>query len=169
MIWKTNFNIKVIHPVKSNTTSEIVSSSLIRQNIQAGNFEKVNSCLGRNWSMSGTVVIGDKRAGKINFPTANLIPSNLIHPKKGVYAVRTKIENNLLNGVANFGNRPTVDGTKLLLEVHLLDFNKDIYGKDLTVEFLTFIRDEKKFKNFALLTKQIHTDIQIAKDYHSKK
>ena len=61
-----------------------------------------------------------------------------------------------------------IDGTKLLLEVHLFDFDKDIYGKDLTVEFLAFIRDEKKFGNFALLTEQIHQDIQIAKDYHSK-
>ena len=164
-----SFNIKVIHPVKSNTTSEVFSSSLIRQNIQAGNFEKVNTWLGRNWSMSGTVVVGNKRAGKINFPTANLIPSNLIRPKKGVYAVRIKIENNIFNGIANFGNRPTVDGTKLLLEVHLFDFDKNIYGKDLTVEFLTFIRDEKKFENFDFLTKQIHKDIQIAKDYHSKK
>ena len=164
-----NFSIKVIHPVKFNSTSEVFSSSLIRKNIQTGNFEKVNTWLGRNWSMSGTVVPGDKRAGKINFPTANIIPSNLIHPKRGVYAVRIKIGKNLFNGVANFGKRPTVDGTKLLLEVHLFDFDENIYGKDLTVEFLTFIRDEKKFENFALLTKQIHTDIQIAKDYHSKK
>ena len=166
---ENNFNIKVIHPVKSNATSEVFSSSLIRQNIQAGNFEKVNAWLGRNWSMSGTVVLGDKRAGKINFPTANIIPSNLIHPKRGVYAVKIKIEDNLFNGVANFGKRPTVDDTKLLLEVHLFDFDENIYGKDLTVEFLTFIRDEKKFENFALLTKQIHKDIQIAKDYHSEK
>ena len=79
-----------------------------------------------------------------------------------------KIGNNLFNGVANFGKRPTVDGTKLLLEVHLFEFDENIYGKDLTVEFLTFIRDEKKFESFTLLTKQIHQDIQIAKDYHSK-
>ena len=119
--------------------------------------------------MSGTVILGDKRAGKINFPTANLIPpSDLIHPKKGVYAVKINNGNNLYDGVANFGNRPTVDGTKLLLEVHLFEFNQDIYGNDLTVEFLAFIRDEKKFGNFALLTEQIHKDIQIAKDYHSK-
>ena len=164
-----DFGIKVINPLKSHTTSEVFSSSLIRKNIQTGNFEKINTWLGRNWSMNGTVILGDKRAGKINFPTANLIPpSDLIHPKKGVYVVKIKIGNNLFNGVANFGNRPTVDGTKLLLEVHLFEFDENIYGKDLTVEFLTFIRDEKKFESFTLLTKQIHQDIQIAKDYHSK-
>ena len=163
------FSIKVIDPIESKATSEVFSSTLIRKNIRAGNFKKVNAWLGRKWSMSGTVILGDKRAGKINFPTANLIPSSdLIHPKKGVYVVKINIGNNLFNGIANFGNRPTVDGTKLLLEVHLFEFDENIYGKDLTVEFLTFIRDEKKFENFALLTKQIHQDIQIAKDYHSK-
>ena len=130
---------------------------------------KVNTWLGRKWSMSGTVILGDKRAGKINFPTANLIPpSDLIHPKKGVYAVKIKNGNNLYDGVANFGNRPTVDGTKLLLEVHLFEFNQDIYGKELTVEFLTFIREEKKFDNFASLAEQIQKDIQLVKAYHSK-
>ena len=164
-----DFTLKVINPIKSNVTSEVFSSSLIRKNIQAGNFEKVNTWLGRKWSMSGTVILGDKRAGKINFPTANLIPSSdLIHPKKGVYVVKIKIGKNLFDGVANFGKRPTVDGTRLLLEVHLFEFNEDIYGKDLTVEFLAFIRDEKKFGNFTLLTEQIHKDIKIAKDYHSK-
>ena len=164
-----DFGVKVINPIKYNSTREVFSSSLIRKNIQDGNFGKVNIWLERKWSMSGTVILGDKRAGKINFPTANLIPpSDLIHPKKGVYAVKIKNGNNLYDGVANFGNRPTVDGTKLLLEAHLFEFNQDIYGNDLTVEFLTFIRDEKKFGNFALLTEQIHKDIQIAKDYHSK-
>ena len=73
---------------------------------------------------------------------------------------------NYFKGIANFGERPTVDGTKLLLEVHLFDFNQNIYGKDLTVEFLTFIRDEIKFSNFDQLTEQIQKDIQIAKNYH---
>ena len=164
-----NFSIKVIHPVKFNPTSEVFSSSLIRKNIQAGNFEKVNAWLGRNWSMRGTVVLGDKRAGKINFPTANIIPSNLIKPKKGVYVVKVQYINKYINGIANFGVRPTIDGKKLLLEVNLFDFNQDIYGKELTVEFLTFIREEKKFDNFALLTKQIQKDIQLVKTYHSKK
>ena len=163
-----NFSVYIIPSIKNNATSEKFSSSLIRRNIQDGNVEKSNALLGRNWSMHGTVIHGDKRAGKINFPTANLIPPNLIHPIKGVYVVRAIIENIFFNGIANFGERPTVDGNKLLLEVHLFEFNENIYGKDLTVEFLTFIREEKKFDDFSALTIQIQKDIEIAKKYHLK-
>ena len=166
---KYNYNISIINPVLDPLTSEIYSSSLVRKNIKEGNFERVSSLLGRNWTMQGTVVRGDKRASKMNFPTANIIPSNIIKPKKGVYVVRVQYISKYINGIANFGIRPTIDGKKLLLEVNLFDFNQDIYGKELTVEFLTFIRDEKKFDNFALLTEQIRKDIQLAKIYHSKK
>ena len=87
--------LKLLIPLNMIQHLEVFSSSLIRKNIQAGNFGKVNTWLGRKWSMSGTVILGDKRAGKINFPTANLIPpSDLIHPKKGVYAVKIKNGNN---------------------------------------------------------------------------
>ena len=116
--------------------------------------------------MSGTVIQGDKRAGKMNFPTANIMPPNLINPKKGVNAVKVQYDNKLIDGIANFGIRPTVDANKLLLEVHLFDFSADIYGKNLTVEFLTFIRDEKKFNNFKQLTEQIYKDIEVAKNFH---
>ena len=104
----------------------------------------------------------------MNFPTANIAPPNLIYPKKGVYVVKTLLDEKWLNGVANFGERPTVDGKKILLEVHLFDYKQDIYGKDLTVEFLTFIRDEKKFESFEQLTQQIYKDIKVARDYHSR-
>ena len=166
---KYNYNISIIEPVLDPLTSEIYSSSLVRKNIKEGNFERVSSLLGRNWVMQGTVIRGNQRASKINFPTANIIPSNLIKPKKGVYAVKVQYINKYINGIANFGVRPTIDGKKLLLEVNLFNFNQDIYGKELTVEFLTFIRDEKKFNNFTLLTEQIQKDIQLAKIYHSKK
>jgi len=161
-----NFGLEILKPVKSEETSEIFSSSLIRKYIQEGNFKKVNLYLGRNWSLNGTVVQGEKRARKMSFPTANIIPSNLIHPRKGVYIIKTKLGENTYNGVANFGERPTVDGKKLLLEVHLFNFNSNIYGKDLTVEFLAFIRDEKKFENFEQLTNQINKDVLEAKNYH---
>ena len=87
---------------------------------------------------------------------------------KGVYAIQTMINKRNYNGIANFGERPTVEGKKLLLEVNLFDFNEDIYGKHLTVEFLTFIRGEKKFDSFALLADQIKKDIQIAEKLSSK-
>ena len=166
---KYNYTISIFKQVLHPITSEIYSSSIVRQNIKEGKFETVSSLLGRNWAMQGTVVLGDQRAGKINFPTANILPGNLIKPKKGVYAIRAKFIDKYYNGIANFGERPTFDGKKLLLEAHLFDFNQDIYGKELTVEFLTFIRDEKKFDNFTLLTEQIKKDIQQAKTIHSEK
>ena len=141
----------------------------MRENIKKGNFEKVSSLLGRNWIIQGIVIKGDQRARKMNFPTANIIPGKLIKPKKGVYAIKVKLNGKYFNGIANFGERPTVDGNKLLLEAHLFHFNEDLYGKELTVEFITFIRDEKKFENFKLLTEQIHKDIQLVKAYQLNK
>ena len=102
------------------------------------------------------------------FPTANILPHDQIYPMYGVYSVKIIINQNKYNGIVNFGERPTVNGKKLLLEAHLFDFDEDIYGKHLTVEFLTFIRGEKKFDNFSLLVEQIKKDIQIAKHYHLK-
>ena len=160
------FSLEVIEPIITKNTSEKYSSSLIREALQKGDIVKTNLFLGRNWSMMGFVVHGDKKAREMNFPTANILPHQQIHPKKGVYAIQSYHNNILFKGIANFGERPTVDGNKLLLEVHLFEFNEDIYGKELTVEFLTFIRDEKKFDNFALLTKQIQKDVQIVKNYH---
>ena len=162
------FDMNIIQPITSNYNAVAYSSSLIREFIRDGNMEKANLFLGRNWSMRGTVIKGDRRAAAMNFPTANLVPGELIYPKKGVYAIRSKYINKWSNGIANFGERPTVDGKRLLLEAHLFEFNQNIYGKDLTVEFLTFIREEKKFDNFALLTEQIQKDIQLVKTYHSK-
>ena len=162
------FDINIIKPIKSIQNSDVYSSSIIREFIRDGNMEKAKLFLGRNWSMQGTVIKGDRRATAMNFPTANLVPGELIHPKKGVYAVRARYIDKWSNGIANFGERPTVDGKRLLLEAHLFEFNQDIYGKELTVEFLTFIREEKKFDNFALLTQQIKKDIQLVKNYHSK-
>jgi len=163
------FGLKIIQPVTSNHSSEVYSSSQVREAINDGNMEKVNLFLGRNWSMRGIIIEGNKRASAMNFPTANIVPGELIYPKKGVYTIRARYNGNWFNGIANFGERPTVDGKKLLLEAHLFEFHQNIYGKELTVEFLTFIREEKKFDNFALLAEQIQKDIQLAKIYHSKK
>ena len=102
----------------------------------------------------------------MNFPTANIKPNKLIKPKHGVYAIKAILDNKTYIGIANFGIRPTIKGDKLLLEAHLFNFNKEIYGKELTVEFLTFIRSEQKFNNFEELTKQINKDINKAKEYH---
>ncbi len=164
-----SFELFIVDPIEDNLTNQIYSSSIIRELIKNGDLEKANKMLGYFWTMEGEVIHGDKRAKEMNFPTANILPHDLIFPLKGVYAVKTSVNQRNYNGIANFGERPTVGGKKLLLEVNLFDFDKDIYGKHLTVEFLTFIRGEKKFDSFAILADQIKKDIQIAKDYHLNK
>ena len=161
------FDLKIIKPILDNNNKQKYSSSIIRENLKNGKLELVNEALGRNWSMIGKVIIGDMRARKINFPTANFEPSHHILPLKGVYNVCAIVEGNKYKGIANFGERPTVDGKKILLETHIFDFNEDIYGKELTVEFLTFIRHERKFDDFQKLTEQINKDIQTSRNYHN--
>ena len=153
---------KIIEPVKVNNSDEKYSSSKIRKQIENGLFEEVSIALGREWEISGKVIKGDQRAREINFPTANIMPSDNILPKKGVYCVNALIDNKRYLGISNFGERPTVEGKKLLLETHIFNFNDDIYGKELTVEFLTFIREEKKFEGVDLLKKQIDMDSKKA-------
>ncbi len=161
-----DFDLVAIDILNINSTEKKFSSSYIRDLITNGNFENVSKMLGRNWSMVGEVIKGDQKARKINFPTANIKPNNKILPKKGVYCVAALIDSKVYKAISNIGYRPTVDGSVLLLETHLFEFNHDIYGKELTVEFLAFIRAEKKFDNFQELTKQIQKDIKTAKIYH---
>ena len=160
-----NYEINLVNAVNIKNKKEKYSSSLIRKDIEDGNFENVSKSLGRYWHMTGKIVEGQKKARKINFPTANMEPDNHILPKKGVYCVEVVYSGKKYFGISNFGVRPTVDGSKLLLETHIFNFDEEIYGKELTVRFLTFIRSEQKFGNFDLLTEQIKKDIETAKDY----
>ena len=163
---ENNFDVHLVESVMLSDGSSKFSSSIIRENIKNAEMEKVNFALGRPWHIHGTVIEGDKKARKINFPTANIIPGKHILPRKGVYCVEVCIDNKKYLGVSNFGKRPTVDGSKVLLETHIFNFNKEIYGNELTVRFLTFIRPEQKFANFDELAKQIKKDIETAKRFH---
>jgi len=163
---KYSYKLISISHLKNKNTHLKLSSSSIRENIDKGKFEKVSEALGRNWQISGKVIKGKQKARLINFPTANIRPGKHISPKKGVYCVNVLFNGQKFKGIANFGERPTVHGTNLLLEVHIFKFNRDIYGKELTVEFLTFIRPEKKYKDFQILTTQIQKDVNEAKTYH---
>ena len=163
---KYGYKLSIIEHVKNKNTNLKFSSSIIRKDINRGLFEKVSQSLGRNWFMQGKIIKGDQKARLINFPTANMKPGNHILPKKGVYCVNAIFAGNVYRGIANFGERPTVKGVNLLLETHLFEFNYNIYGKELTVEFLTFIRPEKKYKDFKTLTNQIQKDVKKAKKYH---
>ncbi|MFM1824553.1 MAG: bifunctional riboflavin kinase and synthetase [Pseudomonadota bacterium] len=142
-----------------------VSSTRIRESLKEGRIQEVNQFLGRPYTISGKVVEGDKRGRQMGFPTANIHMKHLRPALTGVYAV--KLGNR--NGVANLGVRPTIAGTpKLLLEVHLLNFNEDIYGQHVQVTFLEKIRDEMKFENIDALIEQIKKDIAHATRYFEK-
>ena len=157
---------KVIKPQPLLTNKKIASSSLVRKLLQKGKLEKANKILNRNWSIIGKVQKGRQLGKKIGFPTANIDIKNYILACPGVYAVKVKRSNqsNYLKGIANLGYRPTFNGKKILLEVHLFNFSGNLYNKYLTVEFKKFIRKEKKFKNVEQLRRQIKTDLFIAKN-----
>ena len=145
---------------------ERVSSSTIRACLVQGKLDAAEQLLGRAYSMSGRVIHGDKKGRTIDFPTANIPIKRIKSPVNGVYAVKIIIENGVEHfGVANIGNRPTVDGTRTQLEVHIFDFSQDIYSKHLTVLFCKKIRNEKKFDSFDALKKQIQQDAENAKVY----
>ena len=143
-----------------------ISSSKIREAIEDLDFKKVKKIVGDYWKIVGKVTEGDKRGREIGFPTANIMMNNIIKPNFGVYAVKVEYNNNSFNGIANFGVRPTFDKTESLpiLEVHLFDFSDNLYGKEIIISFVDFIRKEKKFNGLESLKSQIQLDINIAKD-----
>ena len=156
---------KVIKPQPLLTDRKVASSSLIRNFLQKGHLKKANRILNRNWSIHGKVQKGRQLGKKIGFPTANIDIKDYILACPGVYAIRTKELNkkNYMKGIANLGYRPTFNGKKILLEVHLFNFSGNLYNKHLTVEFKKFIRKEKKFKNVNQLRRQIKIDLLKAK------
>ena len=159
------YNYKVIKPKPLIQTKKIVSSSLIRNLLENGFLKKANKLLNRNWVIQGTVKKGRQIGKKIGFPTCNIDIKDYVLAKPGVYAVKVQRKNNpkYLKGIANLGYRPTFNQKKILLEVHLFNFSGNLYNKLLSVEFLKFIRKEKKFKNVDQLKKQIKIDLNIAK------
>ena len=163
--FENKFNYKIVKPRPLLVKNKIVSSSLIRNYLQNGKLNEVNKLLNRNWSLEGKVQKGKQLGKKIGFPTANIDIRDYVLACPGVYAVKVKISKILksIKGIANLGYRPTFDEKKILLEVHLFNFSGNIYNKDLTVEFLRFIRKEKKFKNVNQLKKQIKIDLIKAK------
>ncbi len=139
-----------------------VSSTRVRSALAAGNLHEASLLLGRAYSISGKVVHGAKRGRQLGFPTANVHMRHERPALTGVYAV--KLDG--LNAVANLGVRPTIAGVpKLALEVHVIDFNEDLYGKHVHVEFLHKIRDEMKFESLDALKAQIAADVKVTRDF----
>ena len=155
-------NFDLISMPRVDFNSERVSSTRVRDALFSGNLSLAAALLGRNYSVSGKVVHGAKRGRELGFPTANIHMRHERPALSGVYAV--KLDG--LNSVANLGVRPTIAGVpKLLLEVHVLDFNDDIYGKHVHVEFLHKIREEMNFESLDVLKVQIAADIVIARNF----
>ena len=159
------YKYKIIKPKPLYKYKKIISSSLIRRLLQNGKLNQANKFLNREWSIEGKVQKGRQLGKKIGFPTANIDIKDYILAKPGVYAVKVKKQNDkkFIKGIANLGYRPTFNQKKILLEVHLFNFSGNLYNKYLRVEFLKFIRAEKKFRNVDQLKKQIKIDLVTAK------
>ncbi len=155
-----NFSVKEISQLDIDNSA--VSSTLIRKAIKKGEIEKANTYLGYNYMITGKVVKGKNLGEKIGFPTANLQlkESYKLLPKTGAYVVKSEIQNKTVFGMMNIGFRPTVSGKYQTIEIHFINFNKDLYGQTIQVEVLTFLRDEQKFDSVESLTNQLKMDKQ---------
>lgn len=152
-----NYNYKYFKIPPQKINNEIISSTEIRKLLSEGNIEKANLMLGQNFSIEAEIVKGNQIGRTIGFRTANLVyPPELIELPYGVYAVDTTYG----KGIANFGIRPTINGSHTSLEAHILNFEKDIYGEIINVNFNKMIRTEKKFPSLDALKKQINLDIK---------
>jgi riboflavin kinase/FMN adenylyltransferase len=162
------FEVKIINPVAvgvEGSAGEIYSSTLVREALRKGEARRAASLLGHWWTLNGRIQQGDKRGRTIGFPTANIPFQDSLEPSLGVYAVRVLLEGrgDVLKGVANLGRRPTFDKKDVLLEVHLFDFDEDIYGLHARVELVSYIRKELKFASLDMLKAQISNDCLVAK------
>ena len=159
-----DYDYKIINPSPLKSKKFIISSTLIRKNLEMGNLKKVKKFLGRNWCIEGKVEKGRQLGKKIGFPTCNIDIKNYKIPKIGVYAVKVSSKNKRkLKGIANIGYRPTFNQKKLVLEVNIFNFSGNLYNKNLSIEFIEFIRGEKKFNGILNLKKQIKIECKKAK------
>ncbi len=144
-----------------------ISSTQVRDYISTGNILQANEMLGYSYPISGKVIHGDQIGRSIGFPTANLqvLEPDKLLPKHGAYIVSVLIGNQSFRGMLNLGYRPTVDGQSLRIEVHIFDFNQDLYGQNIKVELLDHLRDETKFESIDQLKAQLYTDKEEALNY----
>ena len=159
------FDYKIIKPQPLVLGKKVISSTYIRSLLEKGNLKKANTALTRSWSIEGIVQEGRKQGKKIGFPTCNIDIKDYVIAMPGVYAVKVNYKDSKkpLKAIANLGYRPTFNQKKILLEVHIFNFSGNLYNKYLSVEFIKFIRKEKKFNNVNQLRKQIKSDLKIAK------
>ena len=159
-----HFHVVGIPPVKVNGV--VVSSTAVRQAVEKGDFATAAVMLGREYTILGTVKAGEKLGKKLGYPTANLSAHSEQFPPNGVYLAEAWIQEVLYHGVVNLGYRPTVSSgrSERVLEIYLLDFNRDIYGENVEVRFVRYLRPERKFDNLEALVRQIEADVRQARD-----
>lgn len=149
----------------SNSHPGRISSTRTRELVMDGNVAEAQKLLGRYYQVRGIVTTGRNRGGRLlGFPTANITLQDELCPKNGVYAVTVELQGNRYQGVANIGYSPTFENNQFTVEVHLLNFSRDIYGEKILVNFIERIRDEKKFPNISELSEQIKKDIRKARE-----
>jgi riboflavin kinase/FMN adenylyltransferase len=161
---EAGFDVIGIAPV--TVAGAVVSSTAIRQAVAAGDFSRAARMLGRDYTIVGTVVRGDSLGKKIGSPTANLSAHSEQFPPDGVYLAQAKIDNQTYPGLVNLGVRPTVTSgkSKRVLEIYLLDFNREIYGAEVEVRFISYLRPEQKFAGVDELRQQIARDVEQARE-----
>ena len=157
------FNVVGVEPVTSQ--EKIISSTAIRQAVETGDFATARRMLGRDYTILGTVEEGKHLGRSLGFPTANLSAHSEQFPPNGVYAAEGLLNGKTMRGVVNLGVRPTIDdgSPQRVLEFHLFDFDRDLYGENVELRFLQYLRPEQKFENVAALREQIARDVEAAR------
>lgn len=162
---KYDIDVVVLDPIYKD--NQVVSSSIVRELITDGNMLEASNILGRAYSIIGKVIPGKNRGNKLGFPTANIKPiDNYVIPKNGVYMTNTIIDNKRYVSATNIGYNPTFDEDILKIETYILDFEGNIYGKTLEIEFIDFLRNDIKFQSKEALIEQMKIDIEIIKLRH---
>jgi riboflavin kinase/FMN adenylyltransferase len=162
---KFGLTVEIVEKVTSDEEGSIeaVSSTATREALMLGDVRAAAALLGHNWSLTGPVIHGAKLGRQLGFPTANLAVDPSCALKHAIYAVEIALDGRRLKGVASFGRRPTVDNGPPLLEVYIFDFSDDIYGKEIEVFFIDFLRAEAKFESLDELVAQIRRDEATAR------
>jgi riboflavin kinase/FMN adenylyltransferase len=159
---RLGFGVTVLQPVLSG--AERASSSAIREALEQGDFDRAATLLGRRYTMRGRVIVGERLGRRLGYPTANMRTDRRRAPLGGIFAVRAHgIAAGPLPAVASLGTRPTVEGVEPLLETHVFDFDGDLYGREIEIEFVRKIRDEARFDDLDALVAQMHRDAAAAR------
>lgn len=162
---KLGYELKVFDPVRCD--GQDVSSTIIREKLMNGDVDEASRLLGYRYFCSGAVERGEGKGASLGFPTANLFISDNMAIRNGIYISYTYVDNKKYQSVCNIGYAPTFGGRKRCLEIYLLDFKGNLYGKNIKTEFIKYIRPEKKFDSEKELKMQVFADIEKAKEYFS--